>query len=54
MPIIDDPTKLPEPPKPLAPDVKTSNPDGTPTREFHLYQSQVYEWLRALRKLLVT
>jgi hypothetical protein len=54
MPIIDDPTKLPEPPKPLAPDVKLIGPDGTPTREFHTFLTQAYEWLRTLRKLLVT
>ena len=54
MPILADPTQLPNPPKPLATDVKIVNPDGTPTRDFHTFLTQVYEWQRTLRRLLTT
>ena len=53
MPTVD-PLKLGEPPKPLGPTVKIVHPDGTPTRDFHTYLTQVYEWQRTLRKLLTT
>lgn len=54
MAAILDASKLPEPPRPLPPQAKLTNQDGTPTREFHLFLTQVYEWHRALRALLVT
>lgn len=33
--------------KPLAPTVKIANPDGTPTRDFHLWLTQQYAHLLA-------
>jgi hypothetical protein len=53
MPILD-PTKLPAPPPPLAPNVKITQPDGTPTREFHTFLTQLNSWLTKLRELLTT
>jgi hypothetical protein len=53
MPILD-PTQLPAPPPPLAPNVKTHQPDGTPTREFHTFLTQLNSWLTKLRELLTT
>lgn len=41
-------------PKPLAPNVKIANADGTPTHEFHLYMTQLDDWLRRLQKVLTT
>lgn len=50
--VIIDPTKLPAPPPPLAPTVKIVEPDGTPTRDFHTFLTQVHQWQRTLRDLL--
>lgn len=49
-----DPNRLPEPPKPLAHDVRLVRADGTPTAEFHQFLSRRYEWDRLLRELLTT
>jgi hypothetical protein len=51
---VIDPTKLPGPPPPLAPDVKLMQPDGTPTRDYHTYLTQLTSWLKSLRELLTT
>jgi hypothetical protein len=50
--VVIDPARLPEPPKPLAPDVKLVRGDGTPTAEYHQYMSRLFEWNRLLRSLL--
>lgn len=34
------------PPKPLAPTVKLMKPDGTPTRDFHTYLTEMFEEVR--------
>jgi hypothetical protein len=41
-------------PKPLAPNIPIVNGDGTPTREFHLYLTQLDDWLRRLQRVLTT
>lgn len=41
-------------PKPLAPNVRIVNDDGMPTREFHIYLTQLDDWLRRLQKVLTT
>jgi hypothetical protein len=54
MAAIIPPAKLPMPPKPLAPDIKLMQPDGTPTRDFHTFLTQVFEWQNKLRTLLTS
>ena len=52
MPVLPDPLALPDPPKPLSPDVRIVTPDGRPTTEYHRYLTLLYEWQRTLRRLL--
>jgi hypothetical protein len=41
-------------PKPLAPNVRIVNDDGTPSLEFHIYMTQLDDWLRRLHAVLIT
>jgi hypothetical protein len=41
-------------PKPFAPNVRIVNSDGTPTKEFHLYLTQLDDWIRRLQTVLTT
>lgn len=51
MPILL-PDDLPDPPKPLAPEVRIVNADGRPTADFHRWLILLHEWQRVLRALL--
>jgi len=51
-PSLLDPTVIGLPPPPLAPNVKLIEPDGTPTREFHTFLTQLQSWLTKLRNEL--
>lgn len=40
------------PPKPLLPQQRTTNEDGTPSFEFNLFLTKQYEWQRRLLSVL--
>jgi hypothetical protein len=40
------------PPRPLPPQQRIANPDGTPTFEFNFFLTQQYEWERRLLAIL--